>query len=159
MPAGSDPVEGTTVPVTFRPLGIRIATVVLGLLLVGVGAAVWFAFPQSVRDQFTLLQRLTLLGFALGMAAAGYALARCRVEARPEGLLTVNGFRSHLYAWGDVAGVTLRAGAPWAMLELADGGRAAAMGIQGSDGSRAVSQVRQLLGILDARHGPGEQKS
>jgi hypothetical protein len=158
MPAGSDAPAGP--PVTFRPLGVRIAVAVLGVLLVGVCAVIWLAFPPSVRDQFTVLQRLTLLGFGTALAAGGYALARCRVDARPDGLLAVNGYRSRLYAWGDVAGVTLRAGSPWAVLQLADGSTAAAMGIQGSDGARAAAQVRQLRGLLaghtGSRRDPGD---
>jgi uncharacterized membrane protein YbhN (UPF0104 family) len=152
MPAGSEAADGT-VPVTFRPFGVRIAALVLGLLLFGVVAGIWLAFPPEVRDQFTAFQRLTVLGFAVAAAAAIYALARSRVEARPEGLLTVNGYRSHLYRWGDVGGVTLRAGGPWAILELSDGSTVPAMGIQGSDGSRAVGQVKALRAVLQERRG------
>lgn len=150
MPADSEP---KALPVTFRPLGVRIAVLVLGVLLVAVCAVIWLAFPQHVRDQFTLLQRLTLLAFGLAAAAGGYALARSRVEARTEGIVAVNGYRSHAYPWDQLAGVTLRAGGPWAILELADGSTAAAMGIQGSDGARAVAQVRQLREIMRSRHG------
>ena len=150
MPAGSDP---EPLPVTFRPFGVRIAVLVLGVLLVAVCAVIWLAFPQHVRDQFTFLQRLTLIAFGLAAATGGYALARSRVEARAEGLVAVNGYRSHTYSWDQVAGVTLRAGGPWAILELADGSTAAAMGIQGSDGARAVTQVKQLREIMRSRHG------
>ena len=134
---------------TFRPLGVRIAVVVLGLLLLGVGAAIWFAFPQEVRDQFTMFQRLTVMAFVLVYAAAGYAMARSRVEVRTDGLHVVNGYRATTYAWQDVDGVALRAGGPWAVLELADGTTTPAMGIQGSDGSRAVKQARELKRLLD----------
>ncbi len=150
MPAGSDP---EPLPVTFRPFGVRIAVLVLGVLLVAVCAVIWLAFPQHVRDQFTFLQRLTLIAFGLAAATGGYALARSRVEARAEGLVAVNGYRSHTYSWDQVAGVTLRAGGPWAILELADGSTASAMGIQGSDGARAVAQVKQLREIMRSRHG------
>ena len=148
MPAASDAPSGTTA--TFRPFGVRIAALVLGLLLVGVVVGIWLAFPQSVRDQFTTFQRLTVLAFGVAAGAAIYALARSRVEARTDGLLAVNGYRSHLYPWSEVAGVTLRAGGPWAILELADGSTAPAMGIQGSDGARAVAQVKRLREVLDA---------
>jgi len=152
MPAGSE-VRPDGLPVRFRPYGVRIAALVLGILLLGTTVAIWFAFPDSVRDQFTTFQRLTVIAFGLAAAAAGLALARSRVEARGDGLLAVNGYRSHLYPWHEVSGVTLRAGGPWAILELADGSTAAAMGIQGSDGTRAVAQVRELRGILAAQHG------
>lgn len=140
-------------PVTFRPFGVRIAALVLGLLLLVVVVVIWLAFPASVREAFSTFQRLTVMALGIGAAAAGFALSRSRIVAREDGLLTVNGYRSHLYAWDEVSGVTLRAGGPWAILELADGETASAMGIQGSDGARAVQQVRALRRILAARHG------
>jgi hypothetical protein len=138
-------------PAVFRPIGIRIASVVLGALLFGVVAVIWLAFPAHVRDAFTFLQRLTVLLFGLMAVLAGYALGRSRVEAREEGLLTVNGFKKRLHPWDSVARVTLRAGGPWAIIELTDGSVASAMGIQGSDGERAVEQVKQLRRIMRAR--------
>jgi hypothetical protein len=153
MPAASERGAGGAPPVTFRPLGVRFAVIVFGLLLVAVVAVIWVAFPASVREDFTTFQRLTVVAFGVAAGAAGYALARCRVEARPEGLVVVNGYSRRRYAWEDVAGVTLRAGGPWAILELTDGTTTPAMGIQGSDGSRAVAQVRALRRILAARHG------
>ena len=148
MPAGSDPSRATTLPVTFRPLGVRVAVALNDVLLLGVCAVIWFASPPEVRARYDILQRLTLLAFGLAFAAGGYALARCRVEARPDGLAVVNGFRTRRFAWAQVVGVTLRAGAPWAVLDLSDGTTTAAMGIQGSDGSRATAQVRRLRAIL-----------
>lgn len=162
MPAASDPQAGgpghghdqdpePVLPATFRPFGVRVAAVVLEVLLFTVLTVIWLAFPESVRDQFTVFQRLTLLAFGLAAAAAGYALARSRVEAREEGLLLVNGYRTRLYPWNEVSRVFLRSGGPWVVVELADGETAAAMGIQGSDGKRALAQVRQLREIVDSR--------
>jgi hypothetical protein len=147
-----------TTSTTFRPFGIRIAAVVLGALLLGVTAGIWLAFPQDVRDQFTTFQRVTVLAFGVAAAAAIFALARSRIEARSDGLLAVNGYSSHFYPWQEVAGVTLRAGGPWAILELADGSTAPAMGIQGSDGSRAVAQVKKLRVILGAHRTSGDHQ-
>ena len=44
--------------------------------------------------------------------------------------------------------MTLRPGSPWAMLDLSDGTTVPAMGIQGSDGGRALRQVRQLRALV-----------
>ena len=41
-------------------------------------------------------------------------------------------------------------GAPWATLDLDDGTTVAAMGIQGSDGDRALQALRELRAVLDA---------
>jgi hypothetical protein len=135
----------------FRPLGIRWAAIALGLALLAVVIAIWIAFPQETRDKFTLLQRLTLLGFGAVTVLAGYAMGRCRVDAREDGLLVVNGFRSRLYPWDSIARVTLRHGGPWAIIELKDGTTASAMGIQGSDGTRAVTQVKRVRAIMSAQ--------
>lgn len=148
MPAVSDPLA---LPHTFRPLGVRMAAYVFGFLLVVVTLVIWFAFPPEVRDQFTMFQRGTVVFFGLGALAAGHALARSRVVAREQSLTVVNGFRSRSYEWSQVVRVSLRTGSPWALLDLSDGTTVAAMGIQGSDGSRAITQVRQLRSLVDAR--------
>ena len=46
--------------------------------------------------------------------------------------------------------MSLRPGSPWAVLDLNDGTTRSAMGIQGSDGSRAVRQARQLRALVEA---------
>ena len=76
MPADSDPerAAGPTVPslpVTFRPLGVRIAAVAFGVMLFGVGAAIWISFPPHVREAFTVFQRLTVLGMGVGVLVDG----------------------------------------------------------------------------------------
>ena len=141
----------STLLVRARPFGIRVAGIALGLVLVAVSATIWVAFGEETREKFTLLQRLTLVGFGVAAALAGYALGRSRVDAREDGLLVVNGFHQRHFPWADVAGVTLRAGGPWAIVELADGSTASAMGIQGSDGDRAVAQVKRLRAVLRDR--------
>ncbi|HEU4512896.1 MAG TPA: PH domain-containing protein [Nocardioidaceae bacterium] len=135
----------------FRPLGIRWAAIALGLSLLAVVIAIWVAFPAETREKFTFLQLLTLFGFAVATALAGYAMGRCRVDALEDGLLVVNGFRARHYPWAQISRITLRHGAPWAILELKDGTTASAMGIQGSDGTRAVTQVKRLRGIMSAQ--------
>ncbi len=147
MPAGSEPSD---LPRTFRPFGVRIAVSVLGTLLVVAVVAIWLAFPQDIRDQFTAFQKLTVIGFGLMFYAGGYALARSRVVARPDGLTVVNGYRRRRLDWNEVLGVTLRRGSPWAVLDLSDGTTVAAMGIQGSDGARASAQVRRLRSLVAA---------
>lgn len=151
MPAASEPGAGQVVPLPqrFRPFGVRIAASALGIMLLTTCVVIWFAFPPEIRDQFTWLQRGTLVVFGLAVGAAGHALARSRVEARPDGLTVVNGYRSHRYHWHEVLSVSLRAGSPWASLDLSDGTTASVMGIQGSDGARATAQVRLLRRLIN----------
>jgi hypothetical protein len=144
MPAGSEP----TLPHTFRPVGVRIAIIVLGAMLLILGLAMWFAFPPEIRAQFTLFQLGTIVLLALGFYACGYALARSRVVARDDGLVVVNGYRSRRLEWNQVLAVSMRAGSPWAVMDLSDGTTVACMGIQGSDGPRAARQVRELRALV-----------
>ena len=143
MPAASDPLP-LGLPHTFRPLGVRLAIYILGGMLFGVCAAVWLAFPPHIKAEFTFFQRVTAIGIALGLIVIGYALVRSRVVAREDGVAVINGYREHRYDWNEIVSVTLRPGAPWAVLDLSDGTSVSAVGIQGSDGSRAVTQVKQL---------------
>ena len=148
MPAGSDPDVGSGLPVTFRPLGVRIAINAAGGLLLVVTLAMWFALPDNIRDQFSVAQIVTVLGLGAMMYVGGYALARSRVVARAEGLTVVNGYKTRRFEWNEVLAVQLRAGSPWAMLDLSDGTSVAAMGIQGSDGPRAVQQVHEVRALV-----------
>lgn len=147
MPAASDS-PALALPRTFRPRGVRIAAYLFGGLLVTVSAVIWFSLPQNVRDQFTIFQRGTVIFFGLAACAAGQALARSRIEARESGVTVVNGFKSRGYDWNEIVALTLGSGSPWAMIDLSDGTSVAAMGIQGSDGARAMTQVRQLRALI-----------
>lgn len=132
---------------------MRLAALAFATMLVAVTAAIWLTFPASVREQFTTFQRLTVLFLGGLLFAAGFALARCRVDLDADGVLVVNGYRSYRYEWSEVVDVSLRPGAPWAVLDLADGTTRPAMGIQGSDGGRAVGQVALLRELIQAHAG------
>jgi hypothetical protein len=145
MPADSE----VTLPHTFRPFGVRLAIYVLGGLLVLVVAVMWLALPADIRAQFTALQLGTVVFLGLLFYAAGYALARSRLVAREEGLTIVNGYRTRRFEWNEILAVSLRSGSPWAEIDLSNGTTVAAMGIQGSDGPRAVRQVREVRALVD----------
>jgi hypothetical protein len=164
MTAPDDSRSGAAVPglpVRFRPLGVRVAATVLILLLLGTATVIWLAFPDDVRESFTFLQRLTVLAMGLGAVVIGHALGRCRVDADEGGVTVVNGYRTRRFDWGQVVAVSLRQGSPWAVLDLSDGTSQAALGIQGSDGARAVRHTRQLRALVEAHAGqePGPAAS
>jgi hypothetical protein len=125
------------------------AVYVFGGLLVLVTAVIWFTFPGEIRDKFTTFQRGTVIVLGLGFLAIGWGLARCRVEARAEGLKVVNGYRSRRLEWSEVVAVSMKPGNPWAVLDLSDGTTASALGIQASDGARARRQVLELRRMVD----------
>lgn len=148
MPAVSEP----ALPHTWRPLGVRLAGIVFGAVLVAVCAFAWFAFDEETRAKFTPFQRGTLVFMGLLFFSAGFAMARSRVVAEVDQLVVVNGFRRHAYAWAEVLAIHLPPGAPWAVLDLSDGTSQPAMGIQGSDGGRAQRAVAELR-LLISRPG------
>ena len=152
MPAGSEPARPATVPLphTWRPFGVRLAGVVFGGALLVVCAFAWFGFDEETRARFTSFQRGTLIFLGMIGFAAWYALVRSRVVATVDRLVVVNGYRRHEYEWAEVIAVHLPPGAPWAVLDLADGTSASALAIQGSDGARARAAVRQLRALLEA---------
>ncbi len=145
MPAVSEP----ALPRTWRPLGVRVAGVVFGGLLLVVCAAAWFSFDDETRAKFTIFQRGTIIFLGLLFFSVGHAMARSRVVATAERLVVVNGYRRHDYEWAEVVAVHLPRGAPWAVLDLADGTSQPAMGIQGSDGGRARAAVAELRLLVD----------
>jgi hypothetical protein len=145
MPADSD----AALPRTFRPFGVRLAIFVAGGLLVAVALAMWLVLPSEIRAQFNALQIGTVLLIGLLFYAGGYALARSRVVAREDGLTVVNGYRTRRFEWNEILAVTLRTGSPWAEIDLSDGTTVAAMGIQGSDGPRAMRQVREVRALVE----------
>jgi hypothetical protein len=150
MPAGSEPAGPATVelPHTWRPFGVRMAGAVFGGALLVVCAFAWFGFDEETRAKFTPFQRGTLVFLGLLGFAVFYALVRSRVVATADRLVVVNGFRRREYEWPEIIAVHLPPGAPWAVLDLSDGTSAPAMGIQGSDGARAATAVRQLRALL-----------
>ncbi len=144
MPADSD----VTLPRSWRPLGVRLAGALFGGMLLVVCVVAWFAWDPETRARFTGLQRATILALAMMAFAAGFALARSRVVAEADRLVVVNGYKRRELAWAEVVSVHLPPGAPWAVLDLADGTSLPAMGIQGSDGARARTAVRELRVLL-----------
>lgn len=148
MPAGSDPVP--PLPARFRPLGVALASVGFGVVLLVTVVVVWLNLPARSQEGFTIPQRATVALLLLGAAVVAHAMCRSRVDATEEGLTLVNGYRTRHLAWAEVVRVTLRPGNPWAMLDLADGTTVAAMGIQGSDGARARRQARELRALVAA---------
>ena len=141
--------EVPRLPRTWRPLGVRLAVVFFGLVLVVVCLAAWFGFSESIRDRWTWLQRGTVLAFGLGAAFLGWLLARSRASAGTHGLVVVNGLKRREFEWAEVLAVHLPPGAPWATLDLADGTTVSVMGIQGSDGRRAQENVRELRALIN----------
>src|SRR6478752_10161192 len=152
MPADSDrpPAPALpTLPHTWRPFGVRMAGTVLGAGLLIVCTLAWLGFDDETQAKFSTFQRGTVIVIGLGAFTVWFALVRSRVVAEAERLVVVNGYRRHEYAWAQLVAVHLPPGAPWVTLDLADGTTVSAVGIQGSDGTRARTAVRQLRALAE----------
>jgi hypothetical protein len=147
MPVVSEPVP---LPHTWRPLGVRIAAGALGAMLTFVVVFAWFSFDAETRAAFTFFQVATLVALGVLAFGLGYALARSRVVAELDRLVVVNGYRRREFEYAAVVEAHLPPGAPWVTLDLDDGTTVSAMGIQGSDGARAQTALRQLRQVLEA---------
>jgi len=152
MPAGSDPVGPAlpALPRTWRPLGVRLAALVFGGGLLVICAMAWIGFDDEIQERFTPAQKGTLIVMGLLVVLVLWGLSRSRVTAAGDRIVVVNGYRRRDFARAQVVTVTLPRGAPWATLDLHDGTSVAAMGIQGSDGDRARTAVRELRAVLDS---------
>jgi hypothetical protein len=136
-------------PWRYRPLGVRLMAAAMGGLLVAALTFYWLALPPEIRDQFSTLQRATLVLIFLAMLAFMYGLARCALRADEEGLTVVNAYRVRRLEWAQVVHVRLRPGDPWAVLDVDDGTTVKAMAIQGSDGRRARRATQQLRLLVE----------
>lgn len=151
MTSPAEPADPVDLPHTWRPLGVRLASLIFGGALFVICGFAWFGFSAEIRGRFTPAEKLTMLLILLAILACLIALSRSRVTAAAASVTVVNGFRTRRLDPAQIVGVTLPAGAPWATLDLADGSTVSAMGIQGSDGDRALVAVRELRAVLDRR--------
>lgn len=134
-------------PKTWRPFGVRAAGGIFGVALIIVLAGAWISFPDSVREQFSLWQRITTVALFGGFLAVEWGLMRCRATATTTGLTVVNGYKVRQLEWAQIVGVRMPAGAPWVTLDLDDGSTCAVMAIQGSDGLRAKRAYAELKAL------------
>jgi hypothetical protein len=146
---GSTGGDAPALPRTWRPFGVRAAGGIFGIALIIVLAGAWISFPASVREQFSLWQRITTIALFGGFLAVEWGLMRCRATATTAGLTVVNGYKVRRFEWAEIVGVRMPPGAPWATLDLDDGTTCSVMALQGSDGLRAkrgVAQIKALIG-------------
>ena len=136
-------------PWRYRPLGIRLMAAAMGTLLVGALVFIWVAMPASVRAQFNIEQRITLLLIFVAMLAFLYGIARSAIKADADGLRIVNVYKARRLEWAEVVHIRLHPGDPWAVLDIDDGTTIKAMAIQGSDGRRARRATAQLRALVD----------
>jgi asparagine N-glycosylation enzyme membrane subunit Stt3 len=137
------------------PRRLRVFGLFVAGALCALTAAGWFALPAEIRGQFTLSQRLTLLGVLALLVGTIVAVAASSVRADADGLRIRNGLRTHAVPWPRVHKILFRSGDPWAQLLLIpddgqpfevslDAEKRALMGIQAVDGARAHADIEEL---------------
>jgi hypothetical protein len=143
---------------TLRPLGARVVALVAGTCLTVMVAVMWFAMPASIRESFTFFENVTLLLVLLGVLTVLYGIARTRLDVDAVGLHITNGYRRHDLEWAEAVAIHLGRGAPWAVLDTADGRIVKVMALQAADGGRAQAGCRWVSERIDAHagHEPGE---
>ena len=147
------PTLRSPLPHTWRPLGVRLAGAIFGTMLLVVCAAAWLAVGP--RDPGPVHHAPAGHGHRPGDDGVRRRLRPGPVAGRRRGRPAGGGQRlpaARARRGPRSIAVHLPPGAPWAVLDLADGTSAPAMGIQGSDGARARTAVRELRAVL-ARSG------
>ncbi|GGS54211.1 hypothetical protein GCM10010156_11200 [Planobispora rosea] len=143
----SDRVPAPALPVVWRPKTGRIVAYGLATVIM-IGAVIMAIF---LPPPFTIFDKLGVVALAGLVAWVLHLLGRCRVEADERGITLVNGLRVHRYEWAEVISVTLVEGEPWAKVDFSDGMTIGAMGLQGSEKTRTVLQVRELAALIEER--------
>lgn len=144
----SDPTQD--LPLTWRPLGVRLAAIFFGLILLIVILVAGFTMSPEVRAKWTHFQFWTLVTLCALFAAVLFGMARSKVTARVEGLEVVNGFRTHHYTWDQIHDIRMAKGQPWAVLDLGEDTTRGVLALQSADGERAREAGRLIYRLVHA---------
>ena len=130
---------------TYRPRGPRIVAYVVALIMVALTALISTALPDYVYFSFS--EKATIGALLLFVVVLMHGVGRSFVRVAPDALTVRNGYRTHVFAWAEVAGVLYPNGAPWPTLVISDDERVMLFAIQRSDGA-AEEAVAELRGRL-----------
>lgn len=129
---------------TFRPIGVIVVLWAVVVVLVVLTVAIGARLPEDYR--FTTSQAGTIWALIGVVALLAAAVSTSRVTADDQGLTFVNAFRRRTFGWAEIAGISMREGAPWPTLVTRDDRRFPLFAIQGSEGRAARQAVQWLAG-------------
>ena len=89
-----------------------------------------------------------MLAVGLAMAWFCWREASVRAEVDEQGITVRNLMLTRRLEWAEVVAVRFGQGRPWVQLDLSDGDVLAVMGVQQSDGARAVAESRRLAALV-----------
>lgn len=144
MPAASSP----ALPRRWRPLGTRLAGWFFFGVLCLVSLAAWILLGD-LRSRFEPASVVVVFLMYAATAVVVHALTRCRLDATEQGLVVVNGYRRREFDWAQAVSLTMPPGAPWAILDLADGTSVSVVALQATDGARARTALREVRALLE----------
>ncbi len=131
---------------TFRSKGVNLIAWVTVAILAGLMIFIGLNMPDSMK--FNLTGNITMWLLIGAWTVLAYGISRSRVTADSESIEIVNGFRTHRFAWSEVATISMQPGAPWPTLVTVDDRRVSLFGLQGSEGKPtqlAVAWLREHL--------------
>lgn len=130
---------------TLRPLRSR--RIAHGIIVL---EAVAFAVLLiALGDALGWIDRALFVLLAATLAWFLHRLASVRAQPSESGLHVRNLFLSRDLRWAQIVSVRFGGGNPWVLLDLDDGETLPVMGIQRSDGARAVAESRRLATLVE----------
>lgn len=139
--------------VTFHPRRLRIVGAIFAGALVIVVIVGWIALPPHLKALFTPFQLITLLAVLVVIVGMITGLALSSVRADQQGIWLRNGLSVRRFDWSEIHRIVYLDGNPWPTLHVGDPDdprRQMVLGIQRSDGARAVRAVAELRRLRQA---------
>jgi hypothetical protein len=133
-------VSGVT---TYRPGGTRIVAYGAAVVILVVAFVIGAALPENIV--FTGSQVGTLAVLYIAILVGLHGIGRSYVRASDDGLEVRNGYRTHVIAWSEIRGISMRPGAPWPTLVHGDDERTMLFALQGTDGPRTKKAIDELV--------------
>lgn len=138
-------------PHVWRPARTRTVTLVMSAVVLVCMTVLASLLPAEGPRSFAVSDRVGVLLVGWAIVGILLLLGRPRLVAEESGLTVVNMVGRRRLVWEQVVRVNFRPGDPWAFFDLDDGTTLAVLGIQSSDGERAVRAVRQLRALVEQR--------
>jgi hypothetical protein len=135
----------------FRPVRARAVVYVCAAAVLVTLVTLAVVLPSGGPHPWGPGSRLGVVLFALVAVSVLHRLASVRVEASDDGILVANVIGRRRLEWAEVVGVRLSRDDPWMLLDLSDGTALAAMGVQKSEGERALRQAREFARMVQER--------
>lgn len=142
-----------------RPRKLIIWSVIASLVLVAVFVVMGVLLKQSeAGTAFTLADQIGIGGIGFILAAGCLMFTRPRVWANSHQITVRNVFLTTTLPWGVVRDVGVSQGSAWGLLDLHDDDQLSMLGLQVSDGQRAVDAMKRLRALhAQATGGRGDR--